>query len=71
MIVISVNISVYIWIFKFYSGDEVKVMAVDSKNGASTSMYGATDEVYCTFSGYLISPVFEEFPVVGWKKFFQ
>jgi hypothetical protein len=28
-------------------------------------MYGATDEVYSTFSGYLISPVFEEFPVVG------
>nr|CBX41690.1 putative C1q domain containing protein MgC1q41 [Mytilus galloprovincialis] len=46
-------------------GDEVYVMAVDSKNGAKTYMYGATDEVYCTFSGYLISPVFEEYPVVG------
>ena len=43
----------------------MKIEAVDSKNGAITSMYGATDEVYSTFSGYLISPVFEEFPVVG------
>lgn len=48
------------------TGDEVYVKAVDPTNGASTNMYGATDEVYSTFSGYMVAPVYEEFPsVVG------
>lgn len=55
----------------FISGDEVKVIAVDSKNGATTYMYGAQDEVYCTFSGYLVSPIFEEIPVVGWATMYN
>lgn len=48
------------------TGDEVYVKAVDPTNGAATNMYGASDEVYSTFSGYMVAPVYEEFPsVVG------
>lgn len=50
----------------FVLGDEVYVKAVDPTNGAITNMYGASDEVYSTFSGYMVAPVYEEFPsVVG------
>ncbi|KAJ8320828.1 hypothetical protein KUTeg_002415 [Tegillarca granosa] len=52
-------------VLKLAKNDEVYVKAVDPKNGAATSIYGASDEVYSTFSGYLLSPVFEEYPVVG------
>ncbi|KAK3082621.1 hypothetical protein FSP39_000641, partial [Pinctada imbricata] len=44
-------------------GDEVFVQAVSANQGASTNIYGATDEVYSTFSGYLVSPVFEEYAI--------
>lgn len=33
--------------------------------GDVTDLYGRADEVYGTFSGYLISSIYEEFPVVG------
>ncbi|XP_069107600.1 complement C1q-like protein 3 [Argopecten irradians] len=46
-------------------GDEVYVQAVDPAYGYSTNLYGATNEVYCTFSGYMVSPVYEEIPGNG------
>ncbi|XP_021364325.1 complement C1q-like protein 4 [Mizuhopecten yessoensis] len=46
-------------------GDEVYIQAVDPAYGYATNLYGANDEVYCTFSGYMISPVFEEIPGNG------
>lgn len=53
-------------VLRLTKGDEVYVKAVDPTNGAITNMYGASDEVYSTFSGYMVAPVYEEFPsVVG------
>ncbi|XP_011442511.2 complement C1q-like protein 4 isoform X1 [Magallana gigas] len=53
-------------VLRLTKGDEVYVKAVDPTNGAATNMYGASDEVYSTFSGYMVAPVYEEFPsVVG------
>ncbi|XP_060063259.1 complement C1q-like protein 2 [Ylistrum balloti] len=46
-------------------GDEVYIQAVDPIYGYATYLYGANDEVYCTFSGYMISPVYEEIPGNG------
>jgi len=43
----------------------VFVKAVDSVNGIDTTIYGRNDEVYSTFSGYLIAPVYEEIPAIG------
>ncbi|XP_076458143.1 complement C1q-like protein 4 [Babylonia areolata] len=43
-------------------GDEVYVTGVD---GYTSELYGTPTEIYVTFSGYLISPVFQEFPTVG------
>ena len=48
-------------ILQLTKGDEVSVTCVD---GYYSELYGASDEVYATFSGYLVSPVFQEF-IVG------
>ena len=48
-------------ILQLTKGDEVSVTCVD---GYYSELYGMSDEVYATFSGYLISPVFQEF-IVG------
>ncbi|XP_045178996.2 complement C1q-like protein 4 [Mercenaria mercenaria] len=36
-------------------GDTVYIKAVDNSYGTDTNLYGQPDEVYSTFSGYLIS----------------
>ncbi|XP_041374212.1 complement C1q-like protein 4 [Gigantopelta aegis] len=43
-------------------GDTVSIKSV---SGYSNSLFGKPDEVYCTFSGYMISVVFEEMPIIG------
>ncbi|KAK3587439.1 hypothetical protein CHS0354_007930 [Potamilus streckersoni] len=52
-------------VLRLSKGDQVYVKAVDQSFGSTTVLFGASDEVYSTFSGYLIAPVFEEFPIVG------
>lgn len=44
---------------------QVYVKAVDNSYGVDTNLYGQPDEVYSTFSGYLIAPIYEEIPTVG------
>nr|QBS36528.1 C1q [Sinonovacula constricta] len=51
-------------IIKVTKGDTVYIKAVDA-TGYPVNLYGATDEVYNTFSGYLLAPVFEEITPVG------
>nr|KAG5709826.1 hypothetical protein BaRGS_032650 [Batillaria attramentaria] len=48
-------------ILQLTKGDEVYVAAGQD----DVQLYGDPTEVYATFSGYLVSPVFQEFPVVG------
>ena len=48
-------------ILQVTKGDEVSVACAE---GYYSELYGQPDEIYATFSGYLISPVFQEF-VVG------
>ncbi|WAR10014.1 C1QL4-like protein [Mya arenaria] len=45
--------------------DKVFVQAVDEQYGDATDLYGEVDEVYSTFSGYLIAKVYQEPAVVG------
>ncbi|XP_045177710.1 complement C1q-like protein 4 [Mercenaria mercenaria] len=52
-------------ILKLSKGDQVYVKAVDNSYGTDTNMYGRPDEIYSTFSGYLIAPIYEEIPTVG------
>ena len=47
-------------ILRLAKNDQVYVLTADA-----TDLYGSTTEVYGTFSGYLISGVYEEFNVVG------
>merc|ERR1712154_309802 len=47
-------------ILRLAKNDQVYILAADA-----TDLYGAVDEVYGTFSGYLIAGLYEEFPVVG------
>ncbi|XP_048238284.1 complement C1q tumor necrosis factor-related protein 4-like [Haliotis rufescens] len=49
-------------ILHLFKGDTVMVNAEQDQE---SNLYGVSDEVYCTFSGYLIAPVFEESVVVG------
>ncbi|KAL8576672.1 hypothetical protein ACOMHN_025147 [Nucella lapillus] len=49
-------------ILQLIMGDEVTVACTTQYH---SELYGASDEVYATFSGYLISPVYQEFPGVG------
>lgn len=52
-------------VLKLSKGDQVYVKAVDNSYGVDTNLYGQPDEVYSTFSGYLIAPIYEEIPTVG------
>merc|ERR1712121_40925 len=47
-------------ILRLAKGDQVYVATADK-----TDLYGQPYEVYGTFSGYLISAIYEELPVVG------
>merc|ERR1712244_172266 len=47
-------------ILRLAKNDEVYVQTTDASD-----LYGQPDEVYGTFSGYLISGIYEEFNVVG------
>ncbi|KAK3775000.1 hypothetical protein RRG08_036294 [Elysia crispata] len=47
-------------ILRLAKNDQVYIQTADQ-----TDLYGATSEVYGTFSGYLIAAVNEDFPVVG------
>merc|ERR1711894_688087 len=47
-------------ILRLAKNDQVYVQATDASD-----LYGQPDEVYGTFSGYLISGIYEEFNVVG------
>nr|ABO26662.1 sialic acid binding lectin [Haliotis discus discus] len=49
-------------ILHLFKGDTVMVNAEPDQE---SNLYGVSDDVYCTFSGYLIAPVFEESVVVG------
>ncbi|KAL4217383.1 hypothetical protein ACF0H5_023834 [Mactra antiquata] len=52
-------------ILRLSKGDQVYVRSVNSKYGASTDIYGQVDEIYSTFSGYLLSPVYEDIINIG------
>ena len=52
-------------LYRFTLFKQVYIKAVDHDYGSDTNIYGQMDEVYTTFSGYLIAPVFEEISVVG------
>nr|AZS54114.1 sialic acid binding lectin 8 [Ruditapes philippinarum] len=50
-------------VLKLTKGDQVYVKAVDKSYGVDTNIYGRQNEIYSTFSGYMIAPVYEEIPV--------
>ncbi|XP_069108630.1 complement C1q tumor necrosis factor-related protein 4-like [Argopecten irradians] len=45
---------------KLIAGDQVFV-----RTQGETILYGANDEIYCSFSGYLVAPFSESQPIVG------
>jgi len=52
-------------ILKLTKGDTVYIKAVDNSYGYDTELYGASDEIYGTFSGYLISGMDQVIPQAG------
>ncbi|KAL4217382.1 positive regulation of adiponectin secretion [Mactra antiquata] len=51
-------------ILKLSAGDTVSIKAVSTYYGYSgTQLYGQTDEIYSTFSGYILAPVGEEIAI--------
>ena len=43
------------------SGDEVYL----STRNQNTVIFGLPNQIYCTFSGYLLNPTFDNLPVIG------
>ncbi|KAL4217357.1 hypothetical protein ACF0H5_023808 [Mactra antiquata] len=49
-------------VLKLAQGDTVQIKAVDNSYGTDTNMYGQPNEIYSTFSGYLLAPISSEMP---------
>ncbi|KAH3747719.1 complement C1q tumor necrosis factor-related protein 6-like [Dreissena polymorpha] len=52
-------------ILQVNKGDQVYIRAVKARFGIATGLYDQPDEIYSTFSGYLITAIATETPVGG------